>query len=186
MIVNPEHKTTLLLNNAWQPITTVSAKAAFMHLIRGNIVALDSNNSLFHTFESWNNNASFHVYQPIMRSSTDSWRIPTVIVVSTKFFRKPKKKKLSLYELAKMHEHVCQYCLEKFSINDLTIDHIKPRSLGGLDNHENRTLACRSCNTKKSSNTPWLNIKGEIPKAPEIPFLMINMNKIRKEWEYFL
>lgn len=185
-VVGPECNTTLLLNNAWQPITTISAKSSFMHLLRGGIAAMDSKHNLFYSFDLWNREASFYTDQPVLRSTKASWMIPTVIIITSKFFKRPKKKKLNLCEMAKIYEYTCQYCLGKFSLKDLTIDHINPRSKGGGDSHENRTLACRKCNTKKSSHYPWLNINGEIPKAPEIPFLMINKDKIRKEWSNFL
>ena len=46
-IVTSECKTTLLLNNAWQPINAVTARTAFAHLLSQNVTALDKNNNLF-------------------------------------------------------------------------------------------------------------------------------------------
>jgi hypothetical protein len=114
------------------------------------------------------------------------WPIPTIIIVTSKFFKKPKKKKLSLAELSRIHDSICQYCLKKFKIADLTIDHIKPKSKGGTDEHENRTLACLKCNQKKSDHSPFLNIKNEVVTAPVIPNVFLHVSKIRKEWESFI
>jgi hypothetical protein len=103
------------------------------------------------------------------------------MVVSTKFFSRPKKKKLSLFELARLHDNVCQYCLNRYPVSDLTIDHVHPRSKGGTDDHSNRVLACRPCNSRKGSKTPWFNVNGEVPAAPLIPAissLILNKNKI--------
>lgn len=49
----------------------------------------------------------------------------------------------------------CVYC---GSADHPTLDHIVPRSRGGLDKPENLTLACRSCNSKKGARKPseWL------------------------------
>jgi hypothetical protein len=43
---------------------------------------------------------------------------------------------------------VCRTCGKT---KDLTIDHIKPVILGGLDDLENLTVLCRSCNSKKNA-----------------------------------
>jgi hypothetical protein len=185
-IVDCNTKTTLLLNNAWQPVTAITAKAAFAHLLSGNISALDKNYNLFDSVEKWNTNAEFYRDQPILRSAKQSWPIPTVIVVTSRFFKKPKKKRFSLAELARVYNSTCQYCLNRFSITDLTIDHIKPKSKGGTDEHENRTLACLKCNQKKASHTPYYNVKNEVVKAPTIPSIFLHVSSIRKEWEKFL
>ena len=184
--VTANTKSTLLLNSAWQPITTVTARAAFSHLLKKRISALDKNGNIFHTLDTWNALGEFYDDQPMMRSVSAAWPIPTIIVVTSKFFRKPKKKKLSLFETAKIYDFTCQYCLQKFSIRDLTIDHILPKSRGGQNHHENFTLACRGCNTKKSSHHPWHDINGNIPVPMAIPAMIIHAPTIRPEWEPFL
>ncbi len=185
-IVTSQCKTTLLLNNAWQPINAITARAAFSHLLKGHITALDKNNNVFHSLERWNKEAELYEDQPVIRSAKGVWPIPTVIIVTSKFFRRPRKKKLTTLEMAKIYNFTCQYCLNKFSASDLTIDHINPRSKGGTDDHENRTLACKPCNTRKASKFPFFNIKNEPVSAPEIPAIMMNTSRIRKEWEYFI
>lgn len=44
----------------------------------------------------------------------------------------------------------CQYCHEKITYRDSTLDHIKPLVAGGKDScKENMVLACHPCNRKK-------------------------------------
>ena len=43
---------------------------------------------------------------------------------------------------------MCQYCGSK---DDLTFDHLVPRSRGGLTSWTNVITACSSCNLKKSN-----------------------------------
>ncbi len=47
-------------------------------------------------------------------------------------------------------EYRCQYCGKRAD----SIDHVVPRSRGGLDVWENLAAACRRCNTVKRDRTP--------------------------------
>lgn len=48
----------------------------------------------------------------------------------------------------------CQYCGERLAMKDATIEHVVPRSRGGLTTFENSVIACKPCNTKKANRTP--------------------------------
>jgi 5-methylcytosine-specific restriction endonuclease McrA len=51
----------------------------------------------------------------------------------------------------KRANYLCEYCHspEKISTSRFTIDHIQPRSLGGLDEPDNLSLACSRCNQRR-------------------------------------
>ena len=185
-LVTANTKTTLLLNTAWQPITAITARAAFSHLLKKRISALDKHGNIFHSLDTWNEMGDFYEDQPYLPSVRVNFPIPTIIVVTSKFFRKPKKKKLTLFDLAKICEYRCQYCFEKFSIKSLTIDHIVPTSKGGSNENDNICLACRSCNSSKSNLHPWFNKNKEMPKPTPIPSIMFSIPSIRPEWNDFL
>lgn len=44
-------------------------------------------------------------------------------------------------------------CLECGSREDLTIDHVIPKSKGGTNKSDNLITLCKSCNTKKGNKT---------------------------------
>lgn len=184
--VTAHAKTTLLLNGAWQPITTVTARSAFVHLMKGRVTALDKNTTFFHSLQSWISYGDFYEDQPAIKSAKSMWPVPTIIVVTSKFFSKPKKKKLSLFELAKVYDNVCQYCMERHSIKSLTIDHIQPKSKGGSDEYDNRALACRACNSEKGNSLLYRAINGKLPVPMTMPALIVNAPVIRDEWKPFL
>ena len=48
----------------------------------------------------------------------------------------------------------CVLCGRKIKYEDMTIDHIKPTSLGGSDSVENLQCTCRTCNTFKDKMLP--------------------------------
>jgi len=73
----------------------------------------------------------------------------------------------------------CAYCgAEKVK---LTIDHIIPRSRGGSTCFENCVTSCKSCNTRKGSNTPsevsmFLKVKAYQPTIAE--FLLMKVRNL--------
>jgi 5-methylcytosine-specific restriction endonuclease McrA len=51
-------------------------------------------------------------------------------------------------------EFTCQYCGKQFHSNELSLDHVYPKSRGGEDSWENLVTCCRKCNQKKADRTP--------------------------------
>ena len=45
----------------------------------------------------------------------------------------------------------CIYCGETHDINDLTLDHVHPRHLGGKDETQNLVCSCLRCNQEKGT-----------------------------------
>lgn len=50
----------------------------------------------------------------------------------------------------------CHWCGIALTLDTSTIDHRIPLSRGGLDNDNNRVLACEPCNTHRGSDMPEL------------------------------
>ena len=50
----------------------------------------------------------------------------------------------------------CCWCGIKLTLDTSTLEHIIPLASNGLDNANNRTLACKPCNSTRGSNMPEL------------------------------
>lgn len=48
----------------------------------------------------------------------------------------------------------CQYCGRKYPTTELSLDHVIPRSQGGISTWENVVCCCIRCNVKKGGRTP--------------------------------
>jgi hypothetical protein len=48
----------------------------------------------------------------------------------------------------------CYWCRCVLNLDTSTMDHVIPLGRGGLDNANNRVLACESCNNKRGSDMP--------------------------------
>ena len=47
------------------------------------------------------------------------------------------------------------YCGEAFPPDELTIDHVEPRRIGGDQSEGNLVTCCRSCNREKGGVAAW-------------------------------
>ena len=50
--------------------------------------------------------------------------------------------------------HICLYCGHRFTVKELTRDHVTPVSRGGRDVYVNLATSCRACNARKDNRTP--------------------------------
>jgi len=75
---------------------------------------------------------------------------------------------------------MCEYCHspEEASAALFGVDHIQPKSLGGLDTFENLALACQRCNNHRYNFTEGID--------PESQVLIQLFNPRQQEWnEHF-
>ncbi|MCH8123567.1 MAG: HNH endonuclease [Bacteroidetes bacterium] len=80
-------------------------------------------------------------------------QIPWPSIVRLKaYIRVPYKKiMITRKNVLRRDRHRCQYCNSK---NQLTVDHVVPKSRGGKDTWENLVTACIPCNNRKGNRTP--------------------------------
>jgi 5-methylcytosine-specific restriction endonuclease McrA len=78
---------------------------------------------------------------------------------------------------------VCQYCGSAAE----NVDHVLPKSRGGLHTWENVVAACRRCNSRKENRLPpevGLTLLRE-PYAPK-DGLRLSLGRLEPEWEPYL
>jgi hypothetical protein len=81
----------------------------------------------------------------------------------------------------------CQLCGERFPSEDLTFDHVVPRSRGGLTTWDNIVTACVRCNTAKGDRTPAearMRLLRPPKKPAYLPAMTVKMDvrHIPDEW----
>lgn len=82
----------------------------------------------------------------------------------------------SIREYVKEREkkNVCIYCGKK---KDLTLEHILPRSRGGLDIADNAVFVCKSCNSSKGDKRlyEWVGLENryKVPRIAEGKYLKL-------------
>jgi 5-methylcytosine-specific restriction endonuclease McrA len=82
------------------------------------------------------------------------FRVPRVILLVA-YDRVPKRQvRFSRFNVFARDKNTCQYCGERFPRQELNLDHVIPRSRGGLSTWENVVCSCFTCNRVKGGCLP--------------------------------
>ena len=139
----------LVLNKFFFPIDTTNVKRAFLMLYIGAAKAVNVNYETF-DFESWSEIATMK-NEDCIKTVSKVIKIPRVIIV-VRYDKVPSKEvKFNRYNIFKRDRSQCQYCGLPFARQELTIDHVVPRSLGGRTIWSNVVCCCIKCNRQKGN-----------------------------------
>lgn len=183
----------LVLNKSWTPVGIMKLEKAITKLVNfypnGEPKARIIDPASYQVF-TWSD------WSKLRLSATDEkinagqlfFRVPEVILL-TQYDKIPQPKvHFSRRNLFKRDSMTCQYCGSQPGGNELTIDHVLPRSQGGQTLWENTVLACVDCNRKKANRTPeqaGMKLRKK-PKKPHIRTFKYDVLKPVKSWEAFL
>ncbi len=159
----------LVLNQNYEPLNVCHTHRAVVLLISGKAeIVVDSRGYIL--------------------TPTAKFPRPSVIRLAHQVHRARPHLKLSRRAVFRRDNFTCQYC--GIQSNHLTIDHIIPRSRGGLHTWENVVSACPPCNRHKGGKTldevhMTLHHKAAQPSATTRALFGHYLNEYR-DWEPFL
>ena len=84
-------------------------------------------------------------YDRVVRSPSFSLKLPSVLALKS-YVNPQSNPNFTRFNVFLRDKFTCQYCGSK---NELTFDHLLPRSKGGKTNWDNVVTACSDCNVKK-------------------------------------
>lgn len=120
----------LVLNASYEPLNITSWRRAVVLLLKGKAEQIEHNGKFIYT----------------------NFPLPSVIRLLY-YVRVPYKEiPLTRRNILERDRNSCQYC--NYKGDNLTLDHVIPRSRGGGDSWENLVTACVRCNVKKGNRTP--------------------------------
>lgn len=159
---------TLVLNAGYEPLAVVSFKRALM-------LVMNDKATLLHTDAG----------HPVLAAS-GSWERPSVILLK-RYVRMPYGREIPVSRrgVLRRDNHRCSYCSKAAS----TIDHVLPRSRGGVDTWENLVACCVRCNNLKADRTP-AEMGWTLAVAPRMPqgtaWLVRGWERPEAAWDEFL
>ena len=144
---------TLILNRHWQPVGVAPVARALVMLFNETAQVIDPHDYALYTWQDWAELEPEHDEMFIQAVRT-RLRVPEVVTL-TRYDKVPVNAvTFSRRNIFKRDRFTCQYCGVQPGTEELTIDHVTPRSHGGLSNWENCVLACVACNARKADRTP--------------------------------
>jgi len=122
----------LVLNASYEPLSVVATRRAIVLVMRERADVIETNGMVWHS-------------EHITLSS------PSVVRLRN-YVRVPRARRVPLNRKAIFlrDNHSCQYCSGPAE----NVDHVIPRSQGGLHTWDNVVASCRRCNSKKGGRTP--------------------------------
>jgi 5-methylcytosine-specific restriction endonuclease McrA len=92
-------------------------------------------------------------YDDVVHSPSFAMRLPSVIALK-QYIPISRRPAFTRFNVFLRDRFGCQYCGEQFPTQELTFDHVIPRSRGGHTLWTNVVTACSSCNLEKGNRTP--------------------------------
>jgi 5-methylcytosine-specific restriction endonuclease McrA len=89
-------------------------------------------------------------YDRTVGSATFRMRLPSVVSLKT-YIKPSRTPAFTRFNVFLRDRFSCQYCAAR---EDLTFDHVIPRSKGGLTTWDNVVAACSPCNLRKGDRLP--------------------------------
>ncbi|MCL4858811.1 MAG: HNH endonuclease [Caldilineaceae bacterium] len=163
-------KQVLVLNAGYEPLSLVSVRRAVVLLLREKAELLEATQQML---------------------SSASHSVPVPLVIRLVHYVKLPHRRVPATRTAVMlrDAYTCQYCAEAPGRQNLTVDHVIPRSRGGKHGWENLVTACKRCNQKKGSFTPDEAMMSLVrrPFEPTYVALVLLSNPIAAErWEQLM
>lgn len=161
----------LVLNATYEPLNIVSVRRAILLLLKEKAEIVEA-------------------AEAYLRAERTSLRVPLVIRLVT-YVAIPRRLTLPVTRrtvLARDH-YTCQYCGHQPGKSHLTLDHIQPRSRGGLTTWENVVTACGSCNRRKGNRTPveaGLRLLSDPSRPRYVALVLLDDARQNAVWEKYL
>lgn len=198
----------LVLNKNWQPINVLPVLEAIHKVFKGRFDCVDIESGVTYDFESWVQNwndatrTAKIAAEKAIHMNNGLWMVLPEVIVCKDYRgfgyrvtnRKPKFSRTNIY---RRDRNTCQFCGHKFPTEELTLDHVTPKSKGGQMNWLNIVLACTTCNNKKGNKTmaeaklklirkPFVPTVDDLKRSPVERLLNKIGRSMPKTWEQFL
>lgn len=162
----------LLLNISYEPLKVINWKKAVTLLCLGKVEVLEEYNQEIH-------------------SVTFTIKLPSVVRLLKMVNRNKSPVKFSRQNIYARDRYKCQYCGGQYQSEELTYDHVHPRSRGGKTEWDNIVTCCIECNRKKGGRTPR-EAKMQLIRKPKRPAwvpgirITIGFREVPQSWRDYL
>ncbi len=179
---------TLVLNRSWHAVHVTTVRRALSLLYQDAARVVTPDTFEMHDFHSWADLAGAR-NAPCIRTVRLLIPVPEVIVLKGYDGVPIRRVSFSRRNIYKRDKYTCQYCGKRRPTEDLSIDHVVPRSSGGKLSWTNCVISCLDCNVKKGNRTlkeAGMRLIKQPTKPDWAPYLELTLGYRRQSWEKFI
>ena len=122
---------TLVLNRSWQPVSVAPVSRSLVLLWNDNARVVDPQDYQLYTWSDWSRLIP-RQDELFIQAVRMRLRVPEVVAL-TNYDRIPTNAvTFSRRNIYKRDRYTCQYCHAQPGSEELTVDHVNPRSQGGI------------------------------------------------------
>jgi|SRR3954447_8484144 5-methylcytosine-specific restriction endonuclease McrA len=159
----------LFLDQDWQPLRVEPWTRAMTDLFLGKVEVIE------------------HSRDRTIKTVSRELPMPAVVRVLRRFRRDRQALRFSRVNIYARDGFTCQYCGQVGETEDLTFDHVLPRSAGGKTCWENIVTCCVPCNHTKANRTPEqarMSLRRRPVKPRFLPTVTVQMDRrqVPEEW----
>jgi len=161
----------LVLNATYEPLSIVSVQRAIVLLLKEKAELIEAAEERLHAMRT-------SVAVPLVIRLVYYVRIPRQVALAP-----------SRHSVLLRDNSTCQYCGATPGRAGLTLDHVMPRSRGGLTTWDNIVVACRACNMRKGGRTPEeanMVLRGRPGRPHYLAFLLLAEATRRDVWSKYI
>lgn len=147
------NRPALVLNRNWQPVGVFTVARTLLKLWNGSARVVDPNSYQLYTWADWSRLEPGE-NEVFIQTPTFRLRVPEVVTLVHYDHVPTRSVAFSRRNIFKRDKFTCQYCGVRPGSEELTIDHVLPKSHGGGTSWENCVVACVECNAAKANRTP--------------------------------
>jgi 5-methylcytosine-specific restriction endonuclease McrA len=159
----------LVLNATYEPINVCTVRRAVVLMLKDKAVAVEHADWMLHSEHT-------AISRPVVIRLVTYVKVP----------REARRRKITRRAVFARDGWSCQYC---GSSSNLTVDHVIPRSKGGVSTWENIVASCAPCNRRKGDLLPR-QANMHLRRAPRTPraeiFIAVSSPTIPTAWRQYL
>jgi 5-methylcytosine-specific restriction endonuclease McrA len=159
----------LVLNATYEPINVCTVRRAVVLLLKEKAEVIEQSERILHS-------ANTTISRPAVIRLVSYVRVP----------RDTQRRKITRRAVFARDDWTCQYCGSR---QQLTVDHVIPRSKGGGSTWDNIVAACAPCNRRKGDALPK-QAGMELRRVPRTPradvFIQVASPTIPATWKQYM
>lgn len=187
----------LVLNRFYMAIRVINVRRGLTLLYRGcaEVITIEDGQYCNYDFEAWCEVSQFYALEKqsgedYIQAVNFELQVPRIVRL-TRYDKIPKTTvRFNRKNLFARDDHRCQYCGQTRPVNQLSLDHVTPRSLGGKTTWENIVCSCVGCNSRKGGRTPsqaGMKLLSKPTKPHSNPAMSIPLDDPRySSWKVFV